>query len=124
NLVSLHLMVSEEIDNLISCFEGKGSNVVKTIPAKSKPLPATEDGMGLIKINKTQSFTKIPPEVWKFNIGGYQVCYKWLKDRKGRTLADKDILHYQRIITVIMHTISIMDEIDKIITEKSDWPLR
>jgi hypothetical protein len=23
--------------------------------------------------------------VWNFHIGGYQVCHKWLKDRKGRT---------------------------------------
>ncbi|AFY92538.1 type ISP restriction/modification enzyme [Chamaesiphon minutus] len=24
--------------------------------------------------------------VWNFHVGGYQVCHKWLKDHKGRTL--------------------------------------
>ncbi len=25
------------------------------------------------------------PEVWQYQIGGYQVCDKWLKDRKGQS---------------------------------------
>jgi hypothetical protein len=29
----------------------------------------------------------VPENVWEFHIGGYQVCEKWLKDRKGRTLS-------------------------------------
>ena len=28
----------------------------------------------------------MPEAVWNFHIGGYQVCEKWLKDRKGRQL--------------------------------------
>ena len=32
-----------------------------------------------------------PEPVWEFNSGGYQVCEKWLKDRKGRTLSETDI---------------------------------
>jgi len=28
----------------------------------------------------------VPAEIWNFHIGGYQVCEKWLKDRKGRKL--------------------------------------
>ncbi|HZO99007.1 MAG TPA: type ISP restriction/modification enzyme, partial [Terriglobia bacterium] len=28
-----------------------------------------------------QYFEGVPPEVWNFHIGGYQVCEKWLKDR-------------------------------------------
>ncbi len=30
-------------------------------------------------------FEGIPPEVWNFHIGGYQVCEKWLKDRRDRS---------------------------------------
>ena len=29
-------------------------------------------------------FRGVPEEVWNFYIGGYQVCEKWLKDRKGQ----------------------------------------
>lgn len=30
---------------------------------------------------KTTGFRSVPEEFWKFHIGGYQVCEKWLKDR-------------------------------------------
>ncbi|KAF5432111.1 hypothetical protein C5S39_04370 [Candidatus Methanophagaceae archaeon] len=29
-------------------------------------------------------------------MGGYQVCQKWLKDRKGRQLTEEEIEHYQK----------------------------
>ncbi|MDQ3396875.1 MAG: hypothetical protein M3511_03745 [Deinococcota bacterium] len=47
-------------------------------PQDSKP--------GCVIINKTQYVKGVPPEVWGFYIGGYQVCRKWLEDRlsKGR----------------------------------------
>ncbi|MCX5810721.1 MAG: hypothetical protein NTX36_15350 [Proteobacteria bacterium] len=47
-------------------------------------------------------------------MGGYQVCDKWLKDRKGRTLSLEDIQHYCKIVTSIGKTI----EIQKVIDEK------
>ncbi|MGH9378443.1 MAG: type ISP restriction/modification enzyme [Terriglobia bacterium] len=40
-----------------------------------------------------QCFEGVPPEVWTFHIGGYQVCEKWLKDRRGRTLTYQDLEH-------------------------------
>jgi len=39
--------------------------------------------MSRVYINKTQYFEGIEPDVWEFQIGGYQVLHKWLKDRKG-----------------------------------------
>lgn len=48
---------------------------------------------GRVWINKRQYFEGVPPKVWAFKIGGYQVCEKWLKDRKGRTLAWEDTHH-------------------------------
>ena len=64
----------------------------------------------------------MPEEVWDFHIGGYQVCHKWLKDRKGRTLSKKDIAHYQKIIVALNETIRIMAEIDEIIETHGGWP--
>ncbi|WP_223212327.1 type ISP restriction/modification enzyme [Microcystis aeruginosa] len=45
-------------------------------------------------------------------MGGYQVCQKWLKDRKGRTLSDEDILHYHKIVVALAETIKLMQLID------------
>jgi Type ISP C-terminal specificity domain len=60
--------------------------------------------------------------VWKFEIGGHQVCEKWLKGRKGRTLSDDDIAHYQKIVVALNETIRLMQEIDDVIEEHGSWP--
>ncbi len=73
-----------------------------------------------VYINKKQYFSGIEPEVWEFHIGGYQVCQKWLKDRKGRQLSYDDITHYQKIVLALRETISLMAEIDEIIP---GWPM-
>jgi len=40
-----------------------------------------------VYINKEQYFEGVPPEVWQFQVGGYQVCEKWLRDRRRRVLS-------------------------------------
>jgi hypothetical protein len=60
--------------------------------------------------------------VWSFQFGGYQVCEKWLKDRKGRTLSKDDIAHYQQIVVALAETIRLMKEIDELIEAHGDWP--
>ena len=52
-------------------------------------------------------------------IGGYQVCHKWLKDRKGRTLNFDDLNHYLNILAALEKTNELMHEIDK----KVSFPL-
>jgi Type ISP C-terminal specificity domain len=60
--------------------------------------------------------------VWTFHIGGYQVCEKWLKDRKGRTLSKDDISHYRKIVVALSETIRITREIDEVIEKHGGWP--
>jgi hypothetical protein len=67
-----------------------------------------------------QYFEGVPPEVWAFHVGGYQVCEKWLKDRRGRRLSYDDLTHYQRIVVALRETIRLMAEIDEAIP---GWPL-
>jgi len=67
-------------------------------------------------------FAGVPEEVWNFHIGGYQVCQKWLKDRKGRTLTADDVTHYHRIVVALHETIRLMAEIDKTIDAHGGWP--
>ncbi|GAC1566752.1 MAG: hypothetical protein NVS3B14_10620 [Ktedonobacteraceae bacterium] len=61
--------------------------------------------------------------MWEFHIGCYQVCQKWLKDRKGRALANCDIRHYQRIVAALAERISLMEGIDATIDEHGGWPI-
>lgn len=113
-LVALHLLESPTVNNFITIFTGKGDN---SIPKK----PTWKDNS--VWINTTQRFEGVRENVWNFHIGGYQVCEKWLKDRKGRTLSDDDITHYQRIVVALNETIRIMAEIDKVIEEHGGWPI-
>ena len=62
--------------------------------------------------------------VWKYQVGGYQVCEKWLKDRRERRLELDDIRTYCRIVTALGLTIAIQAEIDALYPdiEKKLWP--
>jgi len=111
-LVTLHLMESPALNKLITKYPISGSNLVEKV-TYSEPNQR-------VYINKSQYFEGIPPEVWNFHIGGYQVCQKWLKDRKGRTLSYDDLTHYQKIVVALKETIRLMQEIDELIP---GWPV-
>ena len=53
----------------------------------------------------------------RYRIGGYQVCEKWLKDRKERRLELEEIQTYCRIVTAIGHTIRIQEQLDDLYPE-------
>ncbi|MEK6692134.1 MAG: type ISP restriction/modification enzyme [Nitrospirota bacterium] len=119
SLVNLHLLKpapdsdrgSPELDTPIARFQGKGNNEVEKV--RYEPVGAGH-ALPLLYINKEQYFEGISPELWEYRIGGYQVCDKWLKDRKGRTLSLDDIKHYCRIVTSLSKTIKIQKVIDYI----------
>ena len=66
---------------------------------------------GRVYINSTQYFDNVSQTAWDFYIGGYQPAQKYLKDRKGRTLTQEEVMHYENIITVLQETDRIMKEI-------------
>lgn len=50
--------------------------------------------------------------LWEYQIGGYQVLHKWLKDRKDRALTLNEVQTYCRIVTALAKTIEVQKEID------------
>ena len=64
-----------------------------------------------------QYFGNVPEAVFNFKVGGYQVCKKWLADRKGRILNSDDINHYQRIVVALNETMRLMRDVDQAIGE-------
>jgi predicted helicase len=111
-LVALHLMESPMLNNLITRYPVTGSNTVDKV--------SYDDNNQRVNINKTQYFEGVPPEVWNFHIGGYQVAHKWLKDRKGRTLIYDELTRYQKVVVALKETIRLMAEIDELIP---GWPV-
>lgn len=97
------------------------------VPGETEPL---KEGRVYINPNKPrkgkkgQYFEGVPPEVWAFHVGGYQVCEKWLKDRRGRKLSYEDKEHYKKIVMALGETIRLMREIDEVIEHNGGWPIQ
>jgi predicted helicase len=127
-LVSLHLMEADVLRQTGVRYPVSGSNHVASrhprYLAPDEPEPESGEPLraGRVYINKEQYFEGIEPDVWEFQIGGYQVLDKWLKDRKraDRALDFDDVRHYGRIVVALRHTLRLMAEIDDLIP---GWPL-
>ena len=86
-------------------FEGEGDGVIEKV--------RYEDNK--VWINPTQHFTDVPEEVWEYEIGAYQVCKKWLRDRKGEELGRAELQQYRAILIAVAETLAIMAEIDSVL---------
>jgi hypothetical protein len=123
-LISLHLLQSTKLEKTRAKFIGRSNEVSK--------IGWTADGGGTVWIDAggtknatkpgTSGFRPVSEEIWNFHIGGYQVCEKWLKERKGRILSADDIDLYNKIVVAISETIRLMPEIDRVIDEHGGWP--
>ncbi|MEW6030510.1 MAG: type ISP restriction/modification enzyme [Chloroflexota bacterium] len=109
-LVELHLLKSAKVEEFVTSYSVAGNNAVEKVSFAS----------GKVWINPSQYFGGVPESVWEFKVGGYQVCEKWLKDRKGRVLSREEIDHYQRVVVALKETMRLMKEIDKVIVK---WPM-
>ena len=122
-LVELHLLESSSPGKYVSFIKRSASLKIEKVSYSNKTV--------WINKAKTCGFKGVPKDVWNFQIGGYQVCEKWLKDRQekggkhprpGRVLTDEDIDHYQKIVVAINETIRIMKDIDEVINKYGSWP--
>ena len=127
DLLALHLLESSKLGKPITTYTGPKNPEVGRVGWSNGTVwldagkTSAREGHRATKPG-TIGFQGVPAEVWDFHIGGYQVCHKWLKDRKGRTLSDEDVAHYQKIVVALNETIRIMAEIDEVIEAHSGWP--
>jgi predicted helicase len=122
-LIALHLMESPVLDKAITTYVGPPRPSVArvgwsedTVWLDSPAGKAGTDAPGTI------GFRGVHDAVWQFRIGAYQVCHKWLKDRKGTVLSGDDLRHYGRIVVALSETITQMDEIDRLVVRHGGWP--
>jgi len=107
-LIDLHLLNSPELDQPSVKYRGHGDD-------HGIERPKYNSQEKRVYINTTHFFEDVEPEVWAYQIGGYHVMDKYLKDRKGRRMEDPR--HYIRIATALAKTIEIQAEIDKLYPE-------
>ena len=95
---------------ILNAYYREGNAVFARTKAQGFRYDAGEQRM---YVNKTQYFGPVALEVHEYQIGGYQVCDKWLKDRKERRLDLDDIRTYCRMVTAIGITLAIQQELDR-----------
>ncbi len=121
-LIDLHLLKKVPVQDRAR-FPVAGTNEIEK-PRFELPDPHKTPGKmgrGRVWLNATQYFDGVPAATWAFKVGGYQVCEKWLKDRKGRTLSLNDIEHYQQIVSAVTQTQRLMADIDQVVVGQL-WP--
>jgi len=97
--------------NIINHFRSEG--YFKYLLAELSYIIKHDEHKGTVQINDDKHFEGITPDLWNYHIGGYQVLQKYLKDRKGKSLANP--IHYCRMVTALALTIDIQARIDQII---------
>ena len=123
-LIALHLLESTILAKPHTECIGRERTVSKVGWTVDNGGTVWIDGKGTAKSFQrgTSGFVPVPEEVWNFRVGGYQVCHKWLQDRKGRTLSRDDIIHYRKIVSVLAETMHQMENIDGVIERHGGWP--
>ena len=110
-LTSAHLLKPTPQDKLPAVRLSAGSNEVSRVRYEKER----------VSISPDQWFAPVPQDVWDYVLGGYQVCEKWLQDRRERTLTDDDVQEYRRIIWAVRQTIETVSRIDKVVAASPGW---
>ena len=84
-LMKLHLMEAPALDEPPSGYVGPQRPEVGRVAWSDDTVwldaPVTRGGQQ--PRPGTVGFNEVSDKTWAFHMGGYPVCYKWLKDRKG-----------------------------------------
>ncbi|GAV31066.1 MAG: N-6 DNA methylase [Coriobacteriia bacterium] len=101
-LIDLHLLRTVPAQPGVK-YQGQGSDRIEFV--------RYDPQSGRVHINRDKYFEGITPEMWNYQIGGYQVLEKYLKDRKGRQMDDP--VRYIHIAAAIERTIDIQAQIEQ-----------
>ena len=119
-LLFLHLLQAPSMLDLAPPYPVPGSHQVEdgfpayVGPGEFAPKSRQRLRAGRIYINAEQFFEGVAPDVWDMYVGGYQVCERWLRDRRGRRLSYEERMHYQRTLVALQETLSLMTSLDKL----------
>jgi len=102
-LVQAHLLKTYPNVGL-AVYHGKGDHIVEAVRYSEEEKA--------IWVNKTQCFKPVPLNVWRSQVGGYQVLDKYLKSRKGRELSLEEMEHVPKVADSLAFTITQMGRID------------
>lgn len=113
-LVGLHLLETVTASPELAVWTGPAGAVVEVVRW-------SENTVWIDKC-RAVGFAGVPEAVWRFELGGYAVCAKWLKDRRGRSLGAEEVAHYRRMVAAVAATMAVTGRIDEAIAAHGGWP--
>jgi len=111
-LAELHLLKAKILELPDVKFFGSGNSMIESVKYAPKE--------SRIYINANNYFEKIHKDIWDYQIGGYQVLEKWLKDRKGQIMKLDEVNTYCKIAYALKKTVKIQKAIDLIYAQHKD----
>jgi predicted helicase len=127
-VVGLHLLESPTLSDFMTSYPVSGDNLVDKgkfrylAPGENEPGGKAKLKRGRVYINQSQYFEGVPTEVWNYGLGGWQVCYQWLKDRRNQNLFYDEVQYYQKIVKALHETLRLRVKIDQTIEDHGGWP--
>ena len=103
-LIDLHLLRTEFPASIVNFPVAQPNLTVEAVKYDN----------GTLWINATTYFANVPRNVWEYEIGGYQVLDKWLKERKKHhyALTMADARHVMAVCDALAATMRLQAEID------------
>jgi hypothetical protein len=117
DLVELHLGERPPPDAARPRFFDGGDRRVLRVGEQGRALVEIAPGRGRLHINDVSYFDPVPRPTFRQRIGGYQVCYKWLNDRRlaHRQLSDDEVDAYCAIVAALRQTRTLMTLVDRLV---------
>jgi len=113
-MASAHLLETPFSVRRSSKFHHLGNCIVES--------PYHDGKRDRLYINDKQFFSGVTEDAWNFHIGPYQVCSKWLAERKSMRLSSADIRHFQKVIACIYESYRLFGSIEITIRKAGGWP--
>lgn len=118
-LIAVHLL--EDKPRAGVRLRGNAEGRIRAAPRFEPPEEGSR-GSGRIILGDGLCIEDVPEDVFRAWIGGYQVCQKWLKDRRGRALSAGEVERYVAIVSALAETSLLMAEIDMAIAAHGGFP--
>lgn len=112
-VMKLHLL---EVD----VSTGRANGTEEMISCRIEKITWSENVIWIDRL-RTVGFEGVSEEQWNFRVCGYQVCEKWLKDRKGRKLTREQLEHFRKVIDSIREMLIVMAKIDEVVESNGGW---
>jgi predicted helicase len=99
-------------------FSGKLGEETRTPVLEGSDLYLSESGV----------FSGVSPEIFEFNLCGYQICKNWASagnksgiQRKGTPLSRKDVQVFRQVLFAIQETIAVRTLVDSVLKRRLGW---